>query len=202
MKTPPYRVETERLVLRCWEPRDAPLLKEAVDSSIEHLRPWMPWAHAEPEPLEAKVELLRRFRGNFDLGTDFVYGIFERDESRAVGGTGIHSRESPEIGYWIRADATGRGYATEVTAALARVALELCGADLIQVRVEPENAASLAVPRKLGFVEEATLRRRGEPPPGEEPRDLVDFAMFKDAVSLAVAGASLTAFDAVGNPLS
>ena len=35
----PYRIETERLVLRCYEPDDAPLLKEAVDESIEHLLP-------------------------------------------------------------------------------------------------------------------------------------------------------------------
>ena len=46
---PPYRIVTERLVLRTWEPRDAPLLKEAVDSSIDHLLPWMPWAAHEPQ---------------------------------------------------------------------------------------------------------------------------------------------------------
>jgi hypothetical protein len=36
----------------------------------------MPWAAAEPKPLEEKAELLRVFRGRFDLGEDFVYGIF------------------------------------------------------------------------------------------------------------------------------
>jgi len=45
----PYRIETERLVIRCYEPRDAPLLKEAIDSSLEHLQPWMPWALDEPQ---------------------------------------------------------------------------------------------------------------------------------------------------------
>ena len=109
---PPYRIETERLVVRCWEPRDAPLLKDAVDSSLEHLRPWMPWAHEDPQPLEAKVELLRGFRGRFDLGQDFVYGIFSPDESEAVGGTGFHTRRGEgifEIGYWIRASRVRRG---------------------------------------------------------------------------------------------
>jgi hypothetical protein len=60
------------VVARCWEPRDAPLLKEAVDSSIDHLLPWMPWAAGEPQTLDEKVRLLRRFRGQFDLGQDFV----------------------------------------------------------------------------------------------------------------------------------
>ena len=49
MNDPPYRIVTERLVVRCWEPRDAPLLKEAVDSSLDDLRPWMPWAYDEPQ---------------------------------------------------------------------------------------------------------------------------------------------------------
>ncbi|HYY04778.1 MAG TPA: GNAT family N-acetyltransferase [Gaiellaceae bacterium] len=112
MRNPPYRIETGRLVLRCYDPRDAPLLKEAVDSSLDHLRPWMSWAQHEPQPLGQKVELLRAFRGRFDLGMDFVYGVFEPDESRQLGGAGFHPRGgegSLEIGYWIRADAIGHG---------------------------------------------------------------------------------------------
>jgi hypothetical protein len=34
----------------------------------------MPFAHAEPQELQAKIERLRMFRGKFDLGQDFVYG--------------------------------------------------------------------------------------------------------------------------------
>lgn len=48
---PAYRIHTQRLVVRCWEPRDAPLLKAVLDESLDHLRPWMPWAQNEPEPL-------------------------------------------------------------------------------------------------------------------------------------------------------
>ena len=198
---PPYRIETERLVIRCWDPRDAPLLKDAIDSSLEHLRPWMPWARAEPQSLEDKVQLLRRFRAQFDLGTDFVYGIFSADESDAVGGTGLHTRagdDAFEIGYWIRVARIGRGFATEAAAALTRVALELCGADRVEIRVEPANQASLAVPRKLGFDEEATLRRR-LPAPGGDPRDAVVFVLFRgDLAQSPVRAARFDAFDALG----
>ena len=198
---PPYRIATERLVVRCWEPRDAPLLKEAVDSSIDHLREWMPWAHEDPQPLEAKVALLRRFRGNFDLGQDYVYGIFERDESRVVGGSGLHTRLGPgafEIGYWIRADRIGQGLATEVTGALTRVAFDLCGADRVEIRVDPGNVRSLAIPRKLGFTEEATLRRR-LPAFGTEPRDAVVFTLFRSEYpSTPCASAAVEAWDAGG----
>ena len=36
---PPYRIETDRLVIRCYDPRDSAPSQEAVDASIEHLRP-------------------------------------------------------------------------------------------------------------------------------------------------------------------
>jgi RimJ/RimL family protein N-acetyltransferase len=198
---PPYRVTTKRLVVRCWEPRDAPKLKEAVDASLDHLRPWMPWAADEPQPLAQKVVLLRRFRGQFDLGQDFVYGIFAADESEVVGGSGLHTRAGEgalEIGYWIRASQVGRGLATEATAALTRVAFEVCDVDRVQIRVDPTNVLSLAVPRKLGFVEEARLRRR-LPSRGSGPRDAIVFTLFRDGFAHSLpAAADVAAYDALG----
>lgn len=197
--TPPYRIVSERLVLRCWEPRDAPLLKDAVDSSIEHLLPWMPWAVHEPQSLQEKVDLLRRFRGNFDLGNDFVYGIFDRDESEAVGGTGLHPRigdEAYEIGYWIRASRAGAGLGAEATAALTRAAFELTDVERIEIRCDPANERSRAIPRRLGYTEEATLRRRLNYP---EPRDVVVYSLFReDFGSSPAATTTVEAYDAAG----
>ena len=199
MSIPPYRIVTDRLVVRCWDPRDAPLLKDALDSSLEHLRPWLAWANDEPQPVEQKAALLRRFRGRFDLGEDFVYGILSRDESEVVGGTGLHARvgdKAFEIGYWIRASRVGEGLATEATGALTRSAFELCDVDRIEIRVEPGNEASRAIPLKLGFVEEATLRRRIHDP---EPHDLVIFTLFRDDfASSPAANAAVEAYDAAG----
>lgn len=205
--TPPYRIETERLVIRCYDSRDAALLKEAIDSSLDHLRPWMPWVQYEPQTLEQKVELLRGFRGRFDLDQEYVYGIFARDESRLLGGTGLHRRggdESFEIGYFIRADAIRQGLATEVTAVLTRVGFELCGLDRVDVKVDPENVPSLGVPRKLRFTEEARLRAVLPPKEDGEPRrDAVLFTML--AAELAgspVLGYDYRAFDARGEASS
>jgi RimJ/RimL family protein N-acetyltransferase len=199
---PPYRIVSERTVIRCWEPRDAPLLKDAIDSSLDHLLPWMAWARAEPQALAEKVALLRRFRSQFDLGREFVYGILDRGEQQVIGGSGLHPRsgdDSLEIGYWIRASAVRRGLATETTAALTRVAFEVCGVDRVDIRVDPTNAASLAIPRKLGFREEATLRRRL---PGHDdgvPRDVMLFSLFRhELAGTPAASAALQAYDALG----
>jgi RimJ/RimL family protein N-acetyltransferase len=203
-KHPPYRIETERLVVRCWDPRDAPLLKDAIDASLDHLRPWMPWARDEPQTLDEKVELLRRFRGQFDFGQDFVYAIFSGDESEVVGGTGLHTRvgeDAFEIGYWIRASRAREGLATEAVAALTKVAFDVSEVERVEIHVDPENTPSLGVPRKLGFEEEATLRRRIPAVEGVR-RDEVVFSLFRDEHhGTPVAAARLAAFDAAGERL-
>ncbi|HLX33327.1 MAG TPA: GNAT family protein [Gaiellaceae bacterium] len=179
----PYRIETERLVIRCYEPADAAKVKDAIDSSIEHLLPWMPWVEGEPQTLEEKTDLLKSFRSQFDLGDNFVMGVFAADESEVLGGSGLHPRVEPgglEIGYFIRTSATRQGYVSESTAALTRVGFEICEADRIEIRIDPENEASLGVPRKLGFHEEATLRRRLPAKAGGPLRDVTIFTMFRE----------------------
>lgn len=200
---PPYRIETERLVIRCYEPADAPLLKEAIDSSLDHIREWMPWADGEPQTLDEKVDLIKRFRVAFDSGDDFPYGIFASNERAQLGGTGLHPRIGPgglEIGYFVRKSATRQGIATETAAALTRVGFEVCGADRIEIRIEPANTASLGVPHKLGFTEEATLRRRLYAREGEPLRDVTIFTMFREDFDPAIAP-GLRAFDALGREL-
>ena len=188
--------------MRCWEPADAPLVKESIDSSLDELRPWLPWALDEPKALEEKVQQLRGFRGRFDLGEDFFYGLFSRDESEVVGGSGFHRRVGLgafEIGYWIRSSRAGQGLATEVTAALTRVGFEVCEVDRIEIHCEPANEQSMRIPRKLGYTEEARLRRRLYAPPGGEPRDVVVFSLFRDTYpGTPAASAELEAFDAAG----
>lgn len=200
---PPYRIETERFVLRCWEPRDAALLKDAVDSSLDHLSVWMPWAQDEPQTIDEKVDLLRRFRAQFDAGDNFIYGIFSADEAEVLGGTGLMPRcgaNGLEIGYWVRASAARQGIATEVSAAQTRIGFEICEADRIEIRIDPENEASLGVPRKLGFVHEATLRRRLPARADGMQRDVAIFSLFREDLDPAMAP-GLRAFDAAGRQL-
>ena len=160
---PAYRIVTKRTLLRCWQPADAPLLKAAIDENIEHLRPWMPWISGEPTDLQAKVDLMRYFRGRFDLNQDYVYGIFLPDESRVLGGTGMHTRLGPaalEIGSWIHKDYINQGIATEISAALTKAAFEVHQVYRVEIHCDTDNMASAAVPRKLGFTHDATLRRQ------------------------------------------
>jgi RimJ/RimL family protein N-acetyltransferase len=163
VQNPAYRIETERLVLRCYQPSDVPMLAESVAESVEHLKPWMPWAHSEPELFEVKLDRIKRFRGEFDLGENFVYGIFNPEEDRLLGSTGFHTRigdDQLEIGYWIHKDYINQGLVTESTAALVKVAFEMIHIHRLEIHCDPANLASAAIPRKLGFTHEGTLRAK------------------------------------------
>jgi RimJ/RimL family protein N-acetyltransferase len=163
IKNPAYRIETQRLVIRCYQPSDAQLLADSVGESVDHLKPWMPWAHSEPEPFETKVERVIRFRGLFDLGEDYIYGIFNPDETHLLGGTGLHTRigdNQLEIGYWIHKDHINQGLVTESTAALVKVAFEVLLIHRLEIHCDPGNLASASIPRKLGFTHEGTLRAK------------------------------------------
>jgi RimJ/RimL family protein N-acetyltransferase len=213
----PYRIITERLVVRCWEPRDAPLVKAAIDSSLDHLRPWMPWAHDDPVPVEDMVRRLQGFRSRFDSGEDFIYGLLSPDETEALGGSGLHrlagrgrvsafpdgtrvGGEAFEIGYWTRVDQVRQGLATEVASALTRVAFDVCGVERMEIHADAQNLPSQAVPRRLGYLEEATLRRRLPPcPPGEPPGDVTIFSMLEDEFRASpLAAFPVEAYDALG----
>jgi RimJ/RimL family protein N-acetyltransferase len=123
----------------------------------------MTWVYSEPEPIEDKVQRLKRFRGMFDLGQNFVYGIFNPEDTKLLGGTGLYPRigeSGLEIGYWIHKDYVNQGLVTECTAALVKVAFELMHAHRLEIHCDPGNLASAAIPRKLGFTHEGTLRAK------------------------------------------
>jgi RimJ/RimL family protein N-acetyltransferase len=198
----PYRVVTERLVQRCWAPRDAPGLKAAIDESLEHLRAFMPWAYDEPTELPDMAERLQGFRADFDRGEGFVYGILDR-AGEVAGGSGLHRRVGDgalEIGYWIHVARIRRGLATEAVSALTRVAFDVCGAERVEVHVDPRNAPSLAVARRLGYAEEATLRRRLPPcPPGAPRGDVTIFSLLDEEYRASpLAAFPVEAYDALG----
>lgn len=91
---------------------------------------------------------------------------------RCAMASGVRLAVSRAAGYWLRADATGRGYATEATRAAMAVAAALPGITRLEIRCDPRNTRSAAVPRRLGFQPIRTLVQNAVTPDGL-PRDTI-----------------------------
>eukprot|EP01132_Coremiostelium_polycephalum_P008528 gene8528-10483_t len=126
------KIETERLVIRCYKPKEDVLkFIESIRVSLDHLSPWMPWTTThqqqndpnEDEFIKNKIELLTFFSEQFELGHDYTYAIFDKNELELIGSSGLHPRIEPkdeamEIGYWINVNHVNKGIATEVVKVL------------------------------------------------------------------------------------
>ena len=164
--------------LRLLATADAPALYALVDANRAHLARWLPWAAGETlADAEAFVhDGIRRFYA----GDGFELAI--EHEGRLVGVIGLHAihpvNRRTSIGYWLAEGAQGKGIARAAVRALVAHCFDDLKLHRVDIRVAPENARSLAVPRALGFREEGTLR--GYERMGDGWLDLTVFSMLED----------------------
>jgi ribosomal-protein-serine acetyltransferase len=140
------------VTLRRWREDDLDAVYQAVTESIDHLRPWMPWA--EGYTRQSAAEFLAKSARDWADGSTFGYAIMTG--GTLVGSCGLHARIGPgglEIGYWVHRAYTRRGLATTASAALVDQAFRLPGVDRVEIVHDELNVASGGVPRKLGFTE-------------------------------------------------
>jgi len=97
------------------------------------------------------------------------YVIHDVEADRVLGGATLHHfdamRDVIEVGYWLFADARGRGVATRAVGALIDHAFAN-GILRVEAHVRPANTASVRVLERLGFeaegVKRKLLRHEGE----------------------------------------
>jgi RimJ/RimL family protein N-acetyltransferase len=158
----PLLLRSARLLLRPWRAEDAPSLSPILEANQAHLSPWIPPHVWRPAPIPALVERLAGFAAAFADDREWRYGLFGLDDSRLLGEVALFPRAASgrvpfaeadhvEIGYWLRADATGAGLATEAAQAALGIAAALPGLSHVEIRCDPRNVPSAAVPRRLGF---------------------------------------------------
>ena len=182
----PERLETERLILRCLQPGDGVVVNAGVCSSLDALRPFMPWAQTAP-PLDESELMCRRAQAKFRLREDIVYAMFLREaggEGDYIGGCGLHRIDWAvrrfEIGYWRKTGCEGRGIVTEAAKAMARLAFDSLGARRVELRMDDSNERSWKVAERAGFTLEALLRFDAVNPRGE-PRSTRVYARVRGA---------------------
>jgi ribosomal-protein-serine acetyltransferase len=144
--------------LRLVEPRDAEELYAVIARNRAHLSRWMPWVSTQTlEGTREFIQATRRQLADDDgLQTAVVHG------GRIAGMVGFHfvdwRNRSTTIGYWLAEDAQGRGIMTAAVRALVDHAFGPWRLNRVAIHAAPGNARSRAIPLRLGFTEEGTLR--------------------------------------------
>jgi RimJ/RimL family protein N-acetyltransferase len=192
------RIETEHLVLRCWQADDAAELLEVINDSEAHLAAWLPWLTQRPRTVADQAALLLSFRADFDLGKEFVFGVFSRTGA-CLGSLGLHRQVGPralELGYWLARPQCGRGLGREMVAAACQAAFAAPWLERVEIHCAPDNLPSARIASRLGFTHEATLREQLISTTGLHDRMI--WSLWRGASRAALAGARASGFDAAG----
>ena len=138
------RILTSRLTLRRARPEDAQPLFE-VFSDARAMRYWSTPPHCRIEQTRQFVQAM--VEASDDDSDDFV---IELDE-RVIGKAGCW--RLPELGYILRPDLWGQGFAREALEAVIVRMFEVRGAPALTADVDPRNERSLGLLARLGFRE-------------------------------------------------
>ncbi|WEZ70030.1 GNAT family N-acetyltransferase [Bacillus altitudinis] len=158
----PLQLETERLILRApHQTGDGKIVNQAIKDSFSELKAWLPFAQKLPTAEETEINL-RNAHINFLKRDSFRFLIFDKNSNHFIGTTSLQRIDwtipKCEIGYWVNTKFSGNGYMTEAVEKLADFGLNNIKFRRIEIRCESTNLKSRAIPEKLGFVFEGTLR--------------------------------------------
>jgi ribosomal-protein-serine acetyltransferase len=141
------------------EERHADELFRATDANRVHLREWLPWVDGTTKPEDTKSFILMTRKQLLD-NNGFQTAI--RYHGLIVGVVGHRAVDWPnrstEFGYWLSKDAQGRGIMTEACRIFTDHAFGTWKLNRVQIRCAVANRRSRAIPERLGFRSEGTIR--------------------------------------------
>lgn len=160
------------------EPRHAEELFALVDRNREYLRRWLNWVDRTNSADDTGAFVGRQLRQLADNST-IAAGIWHTGTLVGTIGLEYVSAGCMEIGYWISEASQGKGIVTRACEALISRAFDELGVNRVQIRVEPGNDRSRAIPERLGFTPEGTLRQSGMNADWE-PVDMLMYSLLKN----------------------
>ena len=145
----------DKLVLR--ETWTVPALHALIEKNLDRLRQWERWAQG-PQTEEGLAAFTTHQMHQWVDGQALPAAIVSQGHVVGSIGARIDSYIGvADLGYWIDADAEGRGLVTRAALALIDHLHHDRGIRRIEIRTAVENVRSRAVAERLGFTHEGTL---------------------------------------------
>lgn len=159
-------LETERCVLRETTVEDVDSFFEIYrhPDIVKYTEDLYPDKEQERSYILEYIEKVYRY---FEFG---IWTVVLKETGEIIGRAGFSVREGyelPELGFVIGVPWQGKGIAYEICTAILQYGKEEFGFECVQALVMPENAASLALCHKLGFVQKEKV--------DESPKDSLLF---------------------------
>lgn len=138
------------------------------DDSREHLGTWLPWIE-HTKTTEDTKQFIKSAMKRYGEADGMVVCIM--DKGQIAGTIDLHeldwNNKKTSVGYWMGASFKGKGLLTRSCQALFTYVFSELGLNRIEIRADVRNTKSRAVPERLGFVQEGTIRESamlyGEP---------------------------------------
>ena len=142
------------------EERQAEALFALVEENRIYLREWLPWLDdtASPDSVNSFIKAsLEQFANHKGFQTGIVY------RNQLAGVIGYHeinwADRATSIGYWLAAGYQGQGIMTRACRFLVNYAFTELSLNRVEIRCAVKNRKSRAIPERLGFKTEGTLRQ-------------------------------------------
>lgn len=156
----PELITSPRLELRKHTQDLAETMYSYVDQDRERLRMFLPWVDMT-RSVDDETAYIKMSHASWEKGTLFDYGLFERETGTYLGNIGVHNiawaHDRCELGYWILGKFEGKGFVSEAVEALEKVCFGM-GFHRVEIRCCSINPRSAAVPRRLGYSLDGTLK--------------------------------------------
>jgi ribosomal-protein-serine acetyltransferase len=167
----PMCFETERLILRCYEPGDGAWYFSMSQRNREHLLPFEAQNPALSIHSEADAEILvRELIAQWVGRKSFFLGAFDKTTREFVAQiyVGPVNWELPEfeMGFFVDKDQEGQGYITEAATSTVNFVFEHLKAWRIRMECDDTNERSIKVAERCGFVREGHIRQNKKNPDG------------------------------------
>ncbi|MEK5231455.1 GNAT family protein [Lysinibacillus sp. FSL K6-0232] len=147
------------LTLRTIALEDAEAVFALTDASREYLREWLPWLDFTKEVADTTAYIESCIKGHATNSSLSLVILFKE---KIVGITGFNNinpnNKIGTIGYWLGEGAQGHGIMTKAVKALLQYAYDVLQLHKVEIRAAEGNMKSRAIPERLGFVKEGTIR--------------------------------------------
>jgi len=167
----PKRFETERLIVRRYEPEDAAWYYATGKKNRAHLERYESGNVIFNLKIEEEAEsAIQGMVADWEARKYFFMGAFEKQSKRFVAQIyiGVTKGDLPEfdIGFFVDIDHEGKGHVSEAVKGSLRFIFENLRARRVRLECDDTNLRCMRVAERCGFVREAHFRENKLNPDG------------------------------------